>query len=55
MKGNELILEPGMAFSIEPGIYFGGEWGARIEDILILTNNGAISVNNQPHGLVRIR
>ncbi len=40
-----------MAFSIEPGIYFRGEWGARIEDIVIVTDDGCESVNRRPHGL----
>ena len=53
VTGNELLLEPGMAFSVEPGIYLEGEWGARIEDILIITDDGATSVNNQTHDLVR--
>ena len=49
--GNELELRPGMAFSIEPGIYFPGEWGARIEDIVVVTEDGCIPMNQQPHGL----
>jgi Xaa-Pro aminopeptidase len=40
-----------MAFSIEPGIYFRGQWGARIEDIVIVTADGCESVNLRPHGL----
>lgn len=51
VAGNETVLRPGMAFSIEPGIYFGGEWGARIEDIVIVTEDGGESVNQRPHGL----
>ena len=51
VSGNELILEPGMAFSIEPGIYHAGRWGARIEDIVIVTEAGVESVNNRPHEL----
>ena len=31
-------LEPGMAFSVEPGIYLAGRWGARIEDIVVVTD-----------------
>ncbi|RRO18054.1 aminopeptidase P family protein [Saccharopolyspora rhizosphaerae] len=50
--GNELVLEAGMAFSVEPGIYQQGHWGARIEDIVIVTESGVESVNNQPHELV---
>ncbi len=52
VEGNDLPLEPGMAFSVEPGVYFPGQWGARIEDIVVVTEDGALSVNNQPHDLV---
>lgn len=52
VAGNRLELQEGMAFSVEPGIYFPGEWGARIEDIVIVTADGAQSVNNRPHDLV---
>ena len=52
VAGNDLPLEEGMAFSVEPGIYFPGQWGARIEDIVIVTADGALSVNNRPHDLV---
>ncbi|QIZ33702.1 Xaa-Pro peptidase family protein [Saccharopolyspora sp. ASAGF58] len=50
--GNALPLEAGMAFSVEPGIYQPGRWGARIEDIVIVTEDGVESVNNQPHELM---
>lgn len=52
VAGNEITLEPGMAFSVEPGIYFPGQWGARIEDIVIVTEDGVESVNQRPHDLV---
>ncbi|MCX2714696.1 M24 family metallopeptidase [Mycolicibacterium sp. J2] len=52
VAGNDLTLEPGMAFSVEPGIYFPGHWGARIEDIVVVTAHGAESVNNRPHELI---
>jgi Xaa-Pro aminopeptidase len=52
IAGNALPLEPGMAFSVEPGIYQPGRWGARLEDIVIVTEDGVESVNNQPHELV---
>lgn len=42
VAGNELQLAEGMAFSIEPGIYLPGQWGARIEDIVIVTADGAL-------------
>jgi len=51
VAGNSLPLAEGMAFSIEPGIYLPGRWGARIEDIVIVTGQGALSVNNRPHDL----
>jgi Xaa-Pro aminopeptidase len=51
VAGNELVLEPGMAFSIEPGIYFRGDWGARIEDIVVITPDGCEPMNRRPHGL----
>ncbi|TSE01641.1 aminopeptidase P family protein [Skermania sp. ID1734] len=51
VAGNGLSLLPGMAFSIEPGIYFRDEWGARIEDIVVVTEGGCEVLNNQPHGL----
>ncbi|OBH12994.1 Xaa-Pro peptidase family protein [Mycobacterium sp. E1747] len=52
VAGNGLPLAAGMAFSIEPGIYFPGRWGARIEDIVVVTEDGAMSVNNRPHELI---
>jgi Xaa-Pro aminopeptidase len=55
VAGNDLPLEPGMAFSVEPGIYFPGEWGARIEDIVIVTDDGAETVNRRPHELVVVQ
>jgi Xaa-Pro aminopeptidase len=52
--GNDLPLEPGMAFSVEPGIYLPGRWGARIEDIVVVTEHGVASLNNRPHDLVAL-
>ncbi|HEX3790110.1 MAG TPA: Xaa-Pro peptidase family protein [Pseudonocardiaceae bacterium] len=54
VTGNSLPLEAGMAFSVEPGIYLPGRWGARIEDIVLVTEDGVESVNNQPHELVAL-
>ncbi|OBI56972.1 Xaa-Pro peptidase family protein [Mycobacterium sp. E787] len=52
VAGNHLPLAAGMAFSVEPGIYFPGRWGARIEDIVVVTEDGALAVNNRPHELI---
>ena len=51
VAGNDLVLEPGMAFSVEPGIYFRGHWGARIEDIVVVTDSGATRLNHRPRDL----
>ncbi|WP_414119802.1 M24 family metallopeptidase [Corynebacterium nuruki] len=52
IAGNELPLAEGMAFSIEPGIYVPGDWGARIEDIVVLTASGCEPLNVTTHDLV---
>jgi Xaa-Pro aminopeptidase len=52
VAGNGRILEVGMAFSIEPGFYLEGRYGARIEDIVVLGETGAESVNLTTHDLV---
>jgi len=40
VKGNTLKLEPGMTFSNEPGIYIYGEFGVRVEDCMVVTEDG---------------
>lgn len=52
VEGNDLVLTEGMAFSIEPGIYVEGQFGARIEDIAICTADGLEVLNNTPRELV---
>jgi Xaa-Pro aminopeptidase len=48
---NDLSLEAGSAFSIEPGIYIPGKMGARIEDIVFLDEAGVRSLNQAPREL----
>jgi Xaa-Pro aminopeptidase len=52
VDGNQLLLEPGMAFSIEPGIYLDGRHGARIEDIVVCTSDGVERLNLTPRDAV---
>lgn len=54
VEGNPQILEPGMVFTVEPGIYLPGEFGVRIEDNLVITGDGAESLTSFPRELRRI-
>ena len=47
VRGNREALEPGMAFSIEPGIYLEGRFGVRIEDIALIDDDGSVVPLNQ--------
>jgi len=51
VAGNRELLEPGMAFSVEPGIY-PGPHGARIEDIVVCTADGCERLNHTPRELI---
>src|SRR5665647_1950611 len=51
VAGNLTVLEPGMAFSIEPGIYLPGKHGARIEDIVVISDDGNERLNQRPRDL----
>ncbi len=52
VAGNTQVLEPGMAFSVEPGIYLPGRFGVRIEDIVVVTDDGPLLCNNAPTDLI---
>ncbi len=54
VHGNDTVLEQGMAFSIEPGIYLPGRFGVRIEDIVVCTLDGVESLNGSERGLVSV-
>jgi Xaa-Pro aminopeptidase len=51
VAGNSEVLQPGHAFSVEPGIY-PGPYGARIEDIVVCTPDGFERLNNTSRELV---
>ena len=45
--GNEVELEPGMVFSVEPGVY-PGKFGVRVEDLVVVTESGCQRLNDSP-------
>lgn len=49
---NELILAPGMIFTVEPGVYLPGRGGVRIEDDVLITSTGCESLSDYPRDLV---
>ena len=52
MAGSQQILEAGMAFSIEPGVYIPGQFGVRIEDVVVVTETGVRNLTGFGHQLV---
>ena len=55
VRGNREMLEPGMAFSIEPGIYLPGRFGVRIEDIAVIDADGsARPLNRADHAFATV-
>jgi len=55
VRGNREPLEPGMAFSIEPGVYLPGRFGVRIEDIAVIDDDGSVRpLNRADHALATV-
>ena len=52
VSGNSTLLQAGHAYSVEPGIYISGKWGARLEDIVVATNDGPLPLNVADHHLM---
>ena len=50
VAGNDRTLEPGMVFSVEPGIYLDGQFGCRIEDLVVVTDDGGERLNETDRG-----
>ena len=49
---NQTVAQPGMIFSIEPGIYLPGRFGVRIEDLMLVTEDGGECLNALPRDLI---
>jgi Xaa-Pro dipeptidase len=51
LEGNTTVLEPGMVFTVEPGIYLPGRGGVRIEDNVVVTETGVEVMTSFPKAL----
>jgi len=51
VAGNDTPLVAGNVFSVEPGIYVGGEWGMRLEDIVAVTDDGPLRLTVSPRDI----
>lgn len=49
---NERVLAPGMTFTVEPGIYLTGRGGVRVEDDVVITEDGSMSLSDLPRDVV---
>lgn len=51
---NETPIEPGMVFTIEPGVYLPGRFGVRIEDVAVVGPDGARRLSRLPRDAYRV-
>ncbi|MEM7348778.1 MAG: Xaa-Pro peptidase family protein [Chloroflexota bacterium] len=54
VEGDKTILEPGMTFTVEPGIYMQGVGGVRIEDDVVITDTGVESLTTFSRDLITV-
>ncbi len=55
VAGNPLTLEQGMVFSVEPGVYFPGQFGVRVEDVVVVTDSSVQRLNRYSRALQVVR
>ena len=54
VSGNKTVLQPGMVFTVEPGIYLADKVGVRIEDDVVITQDGAETLSTYPRELTSL-
>lgn len=54
VAGNKTPLEPGMAFSVEPGVYFPERFGIRIEDVVVVSETSGMPMTQASHELTKV-
>lgn len=52
-QGSDTILEPGMVFTIEPGVYFPGKYGIRIEELVVVTKKGVKIISRRLESVLK--
>ena len=54
-KGFKSQIAPGMVFSVEPGLYYSGWGGVRIEDLVVVTKTGRENLTRTPKTLIELK